>query len=356
MKFSLKFYLLLIGIVGALLGIAGRLLATNPEMLQDTLQVLGMPVAFVASLGLLLWTAVRKPSPWSSPVCAGCGANVARQSPHECVSCPNCQADLNEAGAIDFAKPTRHNRFRLLAIAVVALPFVCSGINLLLFSGAQPISYLSDRRLIDERLPGKLDEPWVWQELQRRLDAGTLEEDSAERATRSLIDQHAKKTGPPQPLHWGGNFLRNVLQREMLRPSTRNQLFTLLGGTPKMNLPRTAAERSTFNVWIQAETWSAHNMQLVGRDLELQVADIRLNGEGLDPSRVAGSLGWQRDSIDFRLQGPWPKGEHQLEVDVRMRYPLHNPPVNSKDPADSEKTSQAEEMKEFTLTAPLSVQ
>lgn len=348
MKVSLRAYLLIIPILGALIGIGGRLLSTNPELLQNTLQVLGMPVAFLASLATLFWAACRKPSPWSNPTCAACGVSLSRRAPDQCKQCPNCQAELQQLGSLKFATPAQHKRFRIWALSLVALPFVCGGIGLLLFSGNRPISYLSDTRLVEERLPGKIDEPWVWQELERRVDRDILEAGTADRAAKLLIEREKRRVGPTKPYHWLGSFLKKVIDGDKLSAEVKQELFDTIIGTPKLSMSTLNSPQSNLNPRISLDTWSKHNLRQLGRDIEMLVTGVRLDGEDIDPQRAARRNGWKQNDIHLPLLGPWPKGEHELEVDVALRQSLQNPQAGT--------TDFEAETRSFTLKSPLIIE
>ena len=57
----------------------------------------------------------------------------------------------------------------------------------LLMPTGNPLSVLTTQRLISKRLPTQADEPWVWQELERRLTAGDLTKEEVD-GCRSRID------------------------------------------------------------------------------------------------------------------------------------------------------------------------
>ena len=90
--------------------------------------------------------------------------------------------------------------------------------HLILLPNGQPIRVLSTQRLIHDRLAARVDEPWVWNELHRRLELGELNEAQVGEAVSMLGDHMSKKRpgGWIQPLHWQDDFLRAARQQELI--------------------------------------------------------------------------------------------------------------------------------------------
>ena len=91
-------------------------------------------------------------------------------------------------------------------------PILGGMIHQILLPNGQPIQVLSTQRLLKYRLPAKVDEPWVWNELQRRLDDDQLDQTHLDEAISVLINhmKTAKPNGWNQQMHWQGGFLSSA--------------------------------------------------------------------------------------------------------------------------------------------------
>src|SRR6266496_5872905 len=162
------------------------------------------PIALiaVALVGLIVLTlGVRGRPDLSSPRCARCSYDlraVSFMSEQSAGVCPECGAQLSESGAVSFGKWRRQPRLVIGGLTLIALP-VLVGLGL----GAMPRSRSAamvaavgpanrssqPTSAILASLPKSINAPWDWQELDRRLRAGSLSAADVSSAVGILITQ-----------------------------------------------------------------------------------------------------------------------------------------------------------------------
>ena len=189
MRFSLKTMLIGLTVAGALTAWMGRLWVENPEMFFQVLAIATTVGPFVLAMATIIWLGWRG------------------------------------------SKPSR----RLIAWGVLLLitPFLGQVASGLLLPSGQPIRVLSTARLIGNRLPQQVDEPWVWNELEYRLTSGELSQEEVGQAVQELT-AHMEKTRPQgwnQPLTWQRKFLVAARQQGLISQEVLVRLCEAFYGT-----------------------------------------------------------------------------------------------------------------------------
>src|SRR6185295_2677828 len=187
MKFGLKTMLVVVAVLGAVFGLMGKLLLENPEAFFSVLRVSSAILPFLLAIGTIAWIGLRRQPFQSRPICAGCKHDLPAADVDRAAACPSCNADLRQLGAMQYLCD-RGRRWRLVAWAGALLltPVIMAlAIEFLLPSG-NPLRVMASRRLIQKRLPSQVDSPWIWRELEYRLQNGTIDKEEVNEAAEEL--------------------------------------------------------------------------------------------------------------------------------------------------------------------------
>jgi len=82
-------------------------------------------------------------------------------------------------------------------------------------------------------LPNELTTPWIWQELEKRIQSGSLSQAEVDDAIQTLIS-HMKKTNPQGwngPLHWEGRFIELAAKQKLVSQQTLFDLCDVFYGS-----------------------------------------------------------------------------------------------------------------------------
>jgi hypothetical protein len=277
MKFSLKSLLISMCVVGATFGIMTRLLMENPEMFLAVVRVGATLGPFLLAVGTIVWIGFRGVPRGRGLVIWGC---------------------------------------TLLLTPV--LTFVAMA---LLLPSGNPLRVLTTQRLISTRLPNQIEEPWVWQELERRLAAGDLTKAEVESAAAELTT-HMKRTKPAgwdQPLAWQQNFLKPAIQKGMItEPVFLALCDAFFGSTPtvKMTTPALNEDDTRFDIRIEyGSVWSDNT----GLDVKLvwDIKQVQLDGKPVNLSNVQKHFGRQ---ASMTAEAELTPGEHNLIVELDCAF------------------------------------
>jgi len=277
MKFSLKSLLISMCVVGATFGIMTRLLMENPEMFLAVVRVGATLGPFLLAVGTIVWIGFRGVPRGRGLVIWGC---------------------------------------TLLLTPV--LTFVAMA---LLLPSGNPLRVLTTQRLISTRLPNQIEEPWVWQELERRLAAGDLTKAEVESAVAELTT-HMKRTKPAgwdQPLSWQQNFLKPAIQKGMISEPVYLALCEAFFGsspTVKVTTPALNEDDTRFEIRVEyGSVWSANS----GLDVELvwDIKQVLLDGKPLKLRDFQKHFG--RDA-SMAAETELTPGEHKLNVELECAF------------------------------------
>lgn len=278
-RFQISLRTLLIVLIGAGVGagLLGRMFFHSADLFQAAVGLGSSVLPFLLAIGTIFWIGVR----------------------------------------------TRRKRLVAWGGMLLAMPLLGWGLlfTLQYFAGPSPgnLGVLSTRRLIDQQLPNQIDQPWVWNELQRRLQAGSLSPQEVDDAVRQLT-AHMTATRPQgwdQPLSWQSSFLTEASQADSISDRALLGLCdAFYGPKPLLQpLPRIRAGASGFDIMVHyGSTWGDHT----GLALELvwEVGQPRLDGKPLDVRQLHknGEQWWGR------YEGTLPAGQHELVLDFDCAY------------------------------------
>jgi len=185
--------------------------------------------------------------------------------------------------------------------------------------GPGGLGVLSNQEVIQKRLPPQVDQPWVWQELERRLAAGKLSQKEVDEAVEILIG-HMKATKPngwDEPFHWQDSFLTAATSAGLISDPVLMELCDAFFGTKAKLKPleRMREGRAGFAPQIKfGNRWDHHFG--AGVKLLWEVTSIKLDGKPL-PVR-------QTSKNDHEWSGyyddPLPVGEHKVTFEIECAY------------------------------------
>ena len=144
----------------------------------------------------------------SEPRCAKCRYDLRGYAAAPPTVCTECGADLTKPGAVRWGEYRRRPRLMWVGAPMLVLPALAVAASLV----ATARGVRLDRPLTNAGLIANLaktaNQPWDWQELERRYAAGRLSNEEAARAIDQLIAGLNSTPGAAgQPLTWSGNFL-----------------------------------------------------------------------------------------------------------------------------------------------------
>ena len=277
-QIGLRTMLIVLLTAGSIIGVWGRLYMTQPEVALFVLMLCSTVLPFLFAIILLFRLAPSAKSP---------------------------------------------SLIRLAATMCLLLPFVGGLATTLLARfgmarmGPMGLANLSTDKLIKQELPGKIDEPWVWDELENRLARKVLKNSEVNEAVQVLI-KHMKTTAPEgynKPLSWQGDFLVAAREGGNVNQELLFQVYEafLPSGMPELDRVRDDAKQTSISI-DYGSTWADHRD--LGFKLLAEISDVRVNGA----SRTLKDSFKHRRGQSSELVGPFEKGEHELEVEVMYAF------------------------------------
>ncbi len=274
MKFSLKTFLFGMCGVGAFVGILGKLLLEQPETFQSVLIALATIVPFVLAVGTVFYLGLRGERRWKL-IAWGC--------------------------------------------FLILLPICVLLFQRLLMPTGNPLQLLTTRRLIERRLPQQIEEPWVWQELERRLISSRITAGDASDAVE-LLTLHMTTNRPAgwnQPLPWVRGFLSGAISGKLVSDAQLLKLCDAFFGPRPIVKPLAPAAGRQRGVQVELEygnPWASTSG--LGTDLLWEVKQVELDGK---PMKISGPNRYANRWVGY-CEGALTPGDHELKVDVECAY------------------------------------
>lgn len=276
----------------------------------------GLP-CFLAGLALFLVGWRRRPQ-WSMPTCTRCGYDLRGHTPESSPQCPKCSSDLiRSIKAVRFVRGGRRRRGMLAAAFLIAampwLGIVASMGYQRYWESPDPgnLSVKPTAALL-QLVSAKPNEPWHWQELEKRLDAGKLTSAEADTAIENI-------TRNLQDLGTAVNYALIICSKEFIRKAwqakaiSKEKMLQFVeayhGAVPKFDsMGRLREGDGMGNVHIVV-------MHDRGSDLPVkmfsELRSLKLDGQPVEIPKQYGS------GLYFSLpKERLPLGEHTLEVEV----------------------------------------
>ncbi|MBN2296826.1 MAG: hypothetical protein JXM70_30655 [Pirellulales bacterium] len=304
-QFSLRTFLIVTTATGVGLGIMGRLFMRNPDIFMTVLGVLSTVVPFLLAIITIIWI--------------GAGGK-----PHPAANCRQCGADLSEVIPSQYTL-RRERRWGLVIWGIMLLAMPAIGLALMVvaqkFYGPSPggLGMLSTEELIEKRLPKKVDEPWVWRELERRLQDGTLTKENVDAAVKKLV-AHMKTTRPQgwdSPLNWQSEFLEPANRAGMISEDVLIALADAFHGPKPAVEPLERKREGKGSIRIDVNygnQWQSNSK--LGLVLLWDVNRILLDGKPVKHQLIHRSSNQWSGSHESQLT----PGNHELTVEVECAY------------------------------------
>ncbi|HPD30753.1 MAG TPA: zinc ribbon domain-containing protein [Phycisphaerae bacterium] len=259
---------------------------------------------------IFIFRGIRGVPVLSDPRCTRCGYDLRWIKPDVNVVCPECGSDLTVRRAIRFAEYQRRPRSILVGLGLIVAVFVVPvGLRLVLMrSRVGPMTPASRASLPSSTLIANLattaSQPWDWQELERRLNAGQL----SKRDTAVAIDQlikhmQTKPSGWREPLHWCDRFVAAADKAGFISDEQLVRLGqAFYGAQPDVKARSRLRQGQPFTFELSYGTgWSLPGLKLV-----MALSRTRLEGAGelgvSDPFRDDRK---PADPDDLSGGGPW---------------------------------------------------
>lgn len=275
-RISLKWLLIALAIVGTGAGLLGRTFFRDPNLFRAAMMVLSTAVPFFLAVATILRVGVR----------------------------------------------THRRGLVAWGLTLGVIPFAGFGVLALAssFMGSAPggLGVLTTSQIINKRLPSQIDEPWVWQELERRLAGGKLKTSDADAAVAALT-KHMVTTKPggwDEPLSWQRTFLRASDDANLVSTQKWIELSDAFYGKPKLEpLPRLRSGSANLDLRIEfGSTWADHS----GLPYKLVWSVKRLSIDGKPVEFDGDSSG--DHSWYGRHRGNLKPGKQELTIEIEAAY------------------------------------
>jgi hypothetical protein len=359
-QFSLRTFLIVTCATGVAAGLLGRLFFRAPDVFLGISTLLCAAVPFLLAIGTIFWIGFRRNAAWSTPICGKCRCDLWPIDPNRMTNCPACGADLTESKALLFSGG-QSRRWGLVAwgALLLAMPIVWMALVFVVQRAMGPspggLGLLSTQQLIQERLPKQVDEPWVWNELELRLKAGSLSQQDVDDAIKKLT-LHMTTTRPQgwdSPLSWQNDFIKSAGQASLISEPVLIALCdAFYGPKPVIRpLPRQREGKGGFSIEIEyGNTWGSHSN--LGLQLVWQVNRVLLDGKPSDVRQTHKAAGDWSGYHDGSLDA----GDHQLTLEIECAY-INGGKLIGLNADDLSKSLWPEARKRWTQTvsAPLKV-
>lgn len=274
MKFSLRTFLIAICVVGATAGVMGNLLLNRPEDFINVVHFSATVLPFLLAAGTIIVLGLK-----------------------------------------------RERRPRLVAWGVFLLlfPIAMQVVMAVLLPNGDPLRLLSTKRIIAQRLPLRTDEPWVWQELQRRLDSGSMSVAEVDEAVGVLVShmKTARPGGWNQPTPWQDPFLKAAIRKKLVSDGVLIELSDAFYGTQPTVRSLTPISKGAGGFRLHVEygnPWAANSG--VGVALLWDVTQVSVDGV---PVKLGQVQRFAQNWDAYCTADPAP-GEHEVQIDLTCAY------------------------------------
>jgi len=173
-----------------------------------------------------------------------------------------------------------------------------------------------------QQLPYHVQEPWVWDELAHRQQAGSLSKKDVDNAVKILTAQLTAKwpEGWHQPLTWQNNFLAAATKAGMISPPVLFDLCDAVYGPKPIigPLPRWREGKAGLQIYVaHGSVWDSQNQACLGLQLLWQVERVSLDGKLIEIRQLINASGSQRWGP---FSGALKAGDHRVVVEVQCAY------------------------------------
>src|ERR1700722_3298794 len=172
----------------------------------------------------------------TEPHCAKCGYDLRGYTVEPPTRCSECGSDLTEKDAVRWGEMQRPRGAMIWLIVSMALLMPLLTLGLLKRATIRPMPMVgpaalpaaSNQNLLAS-LPQNLQQPWTWQELDRRLLNGSMSNSGGAGAIDTLIAD-LNKQKQPQPLTWSGSFVTHAIGKGAISNAQYSRLAQAFNG------------------------------------------------------------------------------------------------------------------------------
>jgi hypothetical protein len=292
--------------------------------------LLGLLIAGFAMIAL----GIRGRPVFSSPRCARCSYDLRAVNfmTQQAGTCPECGADLSTPRAVTFGKLQKRPGLIALGIGLALSPLLLVPVMYLARSSRVMTPAVGPRASRARTTPALIaslstnkNQPWDWQELERRLGAGSLTSGEVDAAFNVLInDLNANRAAgrAQEPLHWANAFLKPAIQRNAVNPQVLSALCqAFYGSAPRIKSRRRTRQAQPMEVEIDLDGhWNLPGMQACwslkhikaadGSDLTPTYAYDERSPNARNPDQFSGTNRGQ--DVRAKLAHSLAPGEHEL--------------------------------------------
>lgn len=295
---------------------------------------IGVLISFVIAFVLAFLIARRASSKpvFTTPRCAKCDYDLRAMNfvSQDISICPECGAKLDVPGAVNFGRIVRpKSRWGIVggALGLIGLLLVIA-IFFARTTGGRAIGPTASAGKTNPQLiaalPTSIDQPWDWQELNRRLRAGNLsnaEVDGAVGALATHLQQQTAKGKSIGHLPWIDGFFTAAFAKNAISPPVATSLCQAFY-EPKLNLVmrRRVRAGSELMLNLDLQSWDIPSLRCCWALKEIRLADGTIvpvkSVDNSDRASVEqGALSGSRNAADRRLSIPAPPvGEQELSL------------------------------------------
>jgi hypothetical protein len=250
----------------------------------------------------------------TEPHCAKCGYDLRRYAAEPPTRCSECGADLTARDAVRWGELSSQRGLGgwRLAAALVP-PLLIFGVTFLLLTHARvggpgafvgPAGLMPGGGATNQALLTSLvkteQQPWDWQELDRRLNSGTLSNTETATAIDCLIADLKTRT-QNQPLQWSEQFVKDAIFRGAISNAQYLRLAQAFHRTADVKMPAKVRQGKTWQ--FSAEYGGPWN--LPGVVLLTALRPVKLDGDSGDIFYRSKSWPWDAE-FGLSEQQPWP--------------------------------------------------
>jgi hypothetical protein len=322
-QFSLRTFLIVSCVLGVAAGVLGRLFFRNPEVFLIVVYLLSTVVPFLVAIGTILWIGFRS-KPWSTPICGQCKRDVPSTRTDRVKNCPECGEDLTGPKAVLFMRGQgRHWGLIAWGGMLLLMPILGSGVFFFASRVVGPspgnLRFQSTQQLLQQRLPNQIDQPWIWNELENRLKAGSLSQQEVDDAIGQLISYMTttRPKGWNQPLSWQRNFLKSATQAGMIPEPVLLELCDAFYGLKPIIQPLARLREGKNGLGVEIEygnVWGDNSS--LGLELLWQVNRVLLDGKPINV-RQDSKLGQRWSGYH---EGGLKSGNYEVTVEIECAY------------------------------------
>ena len=294
--------------------------------------VLPLLMIAVTVIGIVLVTlGVRGRPVFALPRCRKCAYDLRNMQflSEELGNCPECGSQLSGPKGVTFGRWQRRPKQIVLGVVLLVLPFASfipatyvMRQSQAVAGGPAGVSGMTTPALLAS-LPKATNSPWEWQELDRRMSAGSLtpaDVDSAFAALTTKFNADRAAARPRQPPHWYGGFVSSAMRNKTASQSAIDALCqAYYGQVPPLTMRNLAREGEPMALSLnEHESWDLNGVRRVWA-----ITDVVTEGgakltaqqqygkkELLPPDALSGS--GREGDMRVALVHALPPGEHEL--------------------------------------------